>query len=400
MIIKLLTAALVIVSALIQPALAQPDVPVAPVPPSSIELLPDRYSEVKSVQVSPDGNLLAATFLTWQRMPEIKSRVASQPRVCVWDVATGEQKWSFVLEEHAGLTLLFSPDSSRLLLTSLKIVPGQKAVTKAELRDAATGNTILPLQQQDREMISGLIFTPDGKQLVSSSPHYQMPGKANFGFKVWDTVAGGQLHLVENGLLLEELVAFSQNGQKILTRSTERHNGRELKLLLRSWPHLEPLHTIVQKQTQVNKMVFQPEGLYVAVASSFFDDEGKRKGFELYLWNTRNETLEPLEAPNAPVYKVNEFEFSHDGRTLIGIGTALKGGGASGLELWFWDIETGKLKRTLNEGKKFGRNIGGTGLPTKISPDGKSFYHSVNNGQVEMRSLSDGALIRTFEERD
>jgi WD40 repeat protein len=107
---------------------------------------------------SPDGKLIAAAGGSW-----------NHGQIIIWDLATGETKYT--LEGHTLMvnSLCFSPDGSRL-------ASGSNDGT-IKLWDMQTGEEVLTLRGHKSGVLS-LAFSPDGHRIAS--------GSIDWTAKVWD----------------------------------------------------------------------------------------------------------------------------------------------------------------------------------------------------------------------
>ncbi len=382
-----------LVLALTLPVLAQPG--------TQSETAPTRQTSAQSLHVSPDGKLLAATFNVLQRQTDRSMPVGTQ--VQVWEIATGARKWSVAREGKGMASILFSPDSSRLLFSWLKFGtganPGEGLEFKVQLCDAATGDNVVPLEFQKGEGVTSLIFTPDGKQLVSTMPHARpVEEEFSLGLGMWDAASGKWLKLIEDADP-QIIMGFSSDGQKIFGMSYKIEGNKLLdsKLKVRSWPALETINTVVPGKALAAKSAFSPDGKLVAMVSYPTDDLLTPKEFEIGIWSLESGQIENILTPDVEKFSVSDLQFSPDSRTLIASGIARRDGAPTGMELWLWNVESGALERTLNKEKIFGETTGGVERRTCLMPDQKSFFVSGEGSKIELRGLEDGALIRTFE---
>lgn len=383
-------------------ALAQPDIPQA----NNSRGLPTSLKNVRSLQVSPDGKWLAATYSVSKREEQTNRVVPAQTSMQVWDARTGEPKWSQVHEGTANLTLLFSPDSSRLLFTKLDFGvlenPQRKVVFVAQLHDAATGTVQSALEREGSERLHRLLFTPDGTQILGTSSgneHRDTTG-SGFGFNLWDVATGKRLERRWGLLSLERIATFSLDGKRILTH-TEELNVKEQKvsatrLAVRSWPGLELLGTVSLGPVRAGNLTFAPDGSRVALLKYQTKGYQATNEFETLIWSIKGDKLQPVELPAAANYNVSSLEFLPDGSSVMGSGRGFSPKGFPQTELWFWNVQSGELEQILTD-EEMGFRGFGFSQHTLLAPHEKKFYRVNREAIVELRSLEDGALIRNFE---
>ncbi len=363
-----------------------------------------RYHSARSLLASPDGKLLAAVFNVMQREAQGTRSVPVGMKVQVWDVATGERKWSLEREGKAIASVQFSPNSSRLLFNWLKFGPGKNPVEglqyTAQLYDAATGSSVVPLEMQAGEFITAFLFTPDGKHIVNTMPQARPAADEEFslGIGMWDAVSGKRLALIED-LEPQIIMGFSRDGQKIFGMSYKMEGNKLLdsKLAVRSWPALQAISTVVPGKALAAKSAFSPDGKLVAMVSYPTDDILTAKEFEIGIWSLESGQIENILTPEAVNFSVTELAFSPDSRSLIASGIVRRDDAPTGMELWLWNVESGALERTVNKEKTFGQNMAAGELLTCLIPERKSFFITGEGGKVELRGLEEGALVRSFE---
>ncbi len=161
-----------------------------------------------SLQVSPDGRLLAAIILD----------KAGQARAGIFDLGTG--RMLHLLPGRGLQALAFSPDG-RLLATG-------SSFRVAQLWDARSGKLLHTLPHEGR--VQSLAFSPDGHTLAT--------GSADGATRVWDTATGVRLLILVGPIGSIDSVAFSPSGRFLIAGSRDRtarvyevDNGKELAVL-------------------------------------------------------------------------------------------------------------------------------------------------------------------------
>jgi WD40 repeat protein len=385
---------------LVVPVWAQPDTQ-----PRAEEIpMPAQKISAQSMQVSPDGKWLAMSSLILHRQGQSTRYLPEETQVQFWEVATGQRKWSARYPGNANTNLIFSPDSSRLLFTRIEASNEIDTMHfSARLYDVAKSKEICTLETEAGEWITNLHFAPDSKHLLGSSIVVNA-GKKNraTGYKRWDAISGRHIEPVKGFRSQEGIIAFSSDGKQLITGQlyNESDKGFDYIISSHAWPEMQMQKSVTMSNSIADKLAFSPDGSRVAMVSYTAQNLrqiNRVKEFEICLWNMESGKLETLFFPEAVTFNVSKLEFSSDGKTLIGSGVALRDDAPSGMEIWFWNAETGELERTLNRDKKFGRSISSMSLRTQIAADGKSFFMSADAGEVALRSLTDGALIRSFK---
>ncbi|HKB04627.1 MAG TPA: hypothetical protein VKD90_20555, partial [Gemmataceae bacterium] len=157
-----------------------------------------RWAEVR---FSPDGRVVVG-----QR--------AADRIIWFWDPATGERLGSYV-NPHPGTSwqpeLAFSPDSTRLALTSDRVV---------QIVDVSK-RTGLEVLRGHEEAVTVLVFSPDGTRLLT--------GSADKTAAMWDVAAGRLLAVYRGHAGAATAVAFSPDGRRVVTASP-------VETFARVWP--------------------------------------------------------------------------------------------------------------------------------------------------------------------
>ena len=393
------------------PVAAQPDLTGEPVPAPGA--LPVQIKQMLSLQVSPDGKLVAATFAHLQRFPELDRYEAVAGSMQVWDVATGERKWSVGPENGEFYGVYFSPDSKRVFFLWAKVKPQvepQKRIIipkiekfRAELRDASTGAMLFPLELEEREIVQRAFFTPNGRQIIGSLVQFpEVEGTVSAEtIKKWDALSGKQLQPSEALPVPEGIFDFFPDRQRILTQSiSDEAPGKttpESSLAVLSWPALQPLDTIAFPDNRASLVAFSPDGTRVGFTTYQPLEPRDVSDPAITVWNLEKKVLQTLESPGEGPYLFQHLEFSRDGKTLIGSRYLFDPYDPPVVMMYFWNTDSGELQRRFEIERKTGEEHYGTTFNTALGIDGKTFFVTSTAIKVEQRSLKDGALIRTFE---
>lgn len=406
-IIKNLIISLGIMLSLVQPAIAQPDLPGEPVPAPGA--LPVQIKQMLSLQVSPDGKLVAATFAHLQRFPELDRYEAVAGSMQVWDVATGERKWNVGPESRKLYNVCFSPDSQRLFFSWVE-VKLQEEVTvaklensRAELRDASTGAVLFPLELEERELVQHAFFTPNGRQVIGSL--VQLPEvEGTMGAKAikkWDAFSGKPLQPSEVVPARENIIDFLPDGQRILTQTTQRvvkgQSVGENKLTVLTWPELQSMHEIPFNRKIVGAKAFSPDGTRIAFGSQQLQKEETPQEVTLHIWDMAKEQLLPLQLVGDGSTHYRQMEFSRDGKTLASGGYSPVPSERLTAKMYFWNAQTGEFQRSFEVEFGAAERGGHSEILTALAPDGNTFFIANGAAKIELRSAQDGTLIRRFE---
>jgi WD40 repeat protein/serine/threonine protein kinase len=270
-----------------------------------------------------------------------------------WDAATGKEVWKQT-EQRAPLNWFlnyrfFSPDGARVLSLG-----GDGGVRVLEV---ATGKVVSTLTGTAE--VDGASFLPDGLQLVTW-------GKDR-ALRIWDLASSKEVRSLD---LAEDLaddyydkVAVSPNGQSVLT------SHKDQTVRLRDLATGKELHRYPSAPARsARSLAFSPDGRFAA-AGSF-------RGW-VYLWRLPDPPqLEKVGEVRRFIFYpqrgwVTRAAFSPDGRRVVA---------ASG-DVHVWDAASGEALLVLGSAS----NMFGWGLA--LAPDGKTAYHSTDDGVVHVLDL-------------
>jgi WD40 repeat protein/serine/threonine protein kinase len=162
---------------------------------------------------SPDGKHLAASV--W--LPEQGKQAAG---VKVWDAATGREALTIPGNSYTFRNPAFSPDGKLLAVaasTGSPLGPTDTAfASSAEVKvyDAGTGQERLVLKGHYNSGVRLVLFSPDGRRIVTSSGYVQGTGQVRDEVKVWDAAGRELLTWRDVGPMVWNL-AFSPDGNRL-----------------------------------------------------------------------------------------------------------------------------------------------------------------------------------------
>ncbi|KAI9656850.1 MAG: hypothetical protein M1821_003489 [Bathelium mastoideum] len=361
--------------------------------------------EIKSLQFSPNGKLLASG--------------SSNGTIKLWDLASGNLQQT--LEGHLGKVelVIFSPDddgikqwniASGILLKSYKIYAKflcnafspdgkQRASGSSPWRISLwdpTSGVLLRNFEKDSDHVTSLAFSPDGTQLASGS-HPMI--------NLWDITSGVLLHSFWGHWTDILSLAFSPDG-------TQLASGSEQDICLWDITSGVLLHSFWGHWTDILSLAFSPDGTQLASGpeqdiclwdmtsgvllqkfeghslsaySLAFSPDGKRLASGLYsgikLWDTNSGVL--LQKFEGHSLSVSSLAFSPDGKQLAS--------GSSDKTIKMWDIAVGTLLEGHEEAEENKYRIKSVAL----SRDGKQLASLADSSQIKVWDVASCALLQT-----
>lgn len=320
--------------------------------------LAEQEREIESVYLSPDGRAVATISNKYKYRETAAKRIlnihrifgstdklfAAGSTVKLWDLQTGELKWTLTEQAVESTVLGFSPDG-KVLATHDFSLDG-----RVKLWEAATGKLKATLAGHGKRIYEAA-FSPDGSTLATS--YLEDPN-----VKLWD---------VRTGELRATLpVQTARPGTPGTTGMVDDWYG--------------------------GRLIFSPGGAELATP----DYHGTVK-----LWKVATGKLvAELPGSDEPLYAGlggPSDMFSPDGKIVVTSEVVGVNARQPAYRVNLWDAESGRLLRTLD----------GAFSPARFSPDGKVLATGWVASKAEKRStvlvklwsVSTGALIRTLDER-
>lgn len=200
--------------------------------------------------ISPNGKRLIARY---------------NSGVVMWDIEKYESLWSITDGYRWHGALSFSPDSTKVVYQSYKIIDpnsDEKITGNIVVLNSDNGNIINTLAR-DVEQLSGLVFSPDGTKAA---------GGLGNNIKIWDVQTGREFRTLTGHTEDIMSVCYSNDGRQIISGARDQtakiwssDNGREIRTIS------------LGNNPTLNSVVISPNGKMVA--SSFGYDKS------IIVWN-------------------------------------------------------------------------------------------------------------------
>ncbi|WP_017297562.1 NB-ARC domain-containing protein [Nodosilinea nodulosa] len=295
----------------------------------SRSVLKDTFSQVLSIAFSPDGQLLAASDVSYE--------------IHLWRVADAQPVLTLKAQDGWCWAVTISPDNQTL---------ASSANGTIDLWNLHTGERYGQLKGSSSRVFS-LAFSPDGRFLASGCEDHRI--------RVWAVRSRTLVHDLAGHRDEVRSVAFSPQGY--LSAGQGGQTGHQLASgsydgTLRLWDLASGDSLVIATQSPVWSMAFSPDGQTLA--------SGHHNG-TVGLWDVGSQTqARSLVGHTQPVRSV---AFSPDGRTLA------SGGDDQAIHLWAWP--TGQLDRVLKGHSSWISNLA-------FSPDGQTLASSSEDQSVRL----------------
>jgi WD40 repeat protein len=320
-----------------------------------IRTLKGHSGMIESLAISSDGDTLVSG--AWD------STVKS------WNIKTGQLIRTFgkpIKQSDLSDLLPKNPPGGSLIsdtssVTTAAISPDGNTIISGnsnniQLWDAKTGKIIRTIEGHS-DWFQSVIISPDNKTLVSLN--------SNNTINIWDKNTGKRNRLIKDKWVSS--IAISPDGKTIVTGSWD---DKPIKL----WDVQTGKLIRTFEDSGVNSVAVSPDGTILISASNEI--------IKLRDINT-GKLLHKLEH----LFPVSDIAISKNGNRLVSRNI--------GDEIILWDMQTGKLIRTLKKETVYDNDA----IPVTsiaISPDGSTVVSGYLDGTIILQDASTGENIRTL----
>ncbi len=246
-------------------------------------------AKVQNLNYTPDGEKIIS--------------VSEDKTVRIWSASTGDMLKKFesqIGDGSAGMLYAsaVSPDGALLSISGYTVTPdNQVYIAIIDINEGVQVETALG----QSNVVNSLAFTPNGKYLVSGSDDatvrvWSVSPSASYN-EVATLNAGGPVkYLAMNPVTMD--VALAVEGKNEITvYGLAMLEKSGLKANPRFWN---------RHRGEVNKIVFSPDGTYMASSSH---------SKEFFLWRADGSFVKELTTAEP----INAIAFSHDGKIVVGL---------------------------------------------------------------------------------
>jgi WD40 repeat protein/serine/threonine protein kinase len=325
-----------------------------------LQALPGHASMAWTLAFSPDGRRLASASINADQM--------GKGDIKLWDVASGKE----VLTLAGSGTVAFHPNGGLLVAGSGAFLGGSVRVWDGS---SAGGHELWTLRGHTA-WGGHAVFSPDGKELVTSGPDQKVT--------VWNTTTAEEKATFGDSRVLGSIALRSRNGRWLVvakgtslsvwdlqprlgSSGLDRSQAGETSALAAA-----AVHTLQGHRQPPQQLAFSADSRRLASC-----DLAK----VIKIWDL--ESGRELQTVRGPPQNVWSLAFSPDGRQLA-LGTMLPNKGGLG-EVRVWDVETGRLHATLE----------GSG-PVAFKPDGAQLATASVGSQIKVWDLRSSRLTGTL----
>jgi WD40 repeat protein len=257
--------------------------------------------------------------------------------------------------------LAFTPDGKQLVSSSWT-----KAVRVMNLADEKIARTI----EADAQQVTCSALSADGKLLAT--------GGLEKVVKVWDLESGKLLQTLKGHNRWTTAVAISPDGKLVAVGEDQATRNNEPKGVVKIW-EVESGKEVASIPDEVLGLAFSPDSKLLATTGGWVPNTNQRV---VRVWTVKGKIRFSLPGHQKGLYRV---AFSPDGKFLASAGEEK--------EVGLWDMKTGGLKHTL-------RGTEGYVHALAFTPDGKALVFAGESGTVRVWDPEKGKEIASSKEQE
>lgn len=340
---------------------------------------------VESVTFSPTGRTLISRSRT-----ETRSYHNSSVTIHLWDVETGTCKVDFTeTGEPKERTTLLSPDNRMFIRVSRKDSKDERGYRKANgiihLLDVEMDHPETTLAQEGMGIIKSVHLSSDNRMLISVSKDNtdRYSSREYDTIRLWDMDTGTcKANLTTENLYNIKSVHLSSDNRTLISVSENTSNGyyRDSNDLI----HLWDVDTGACKSTfteglgDIKSVLLSSDNrMLISVSEDNGDRHSSSKDDTIHFWDV--ETGKCKRTFTEVLGEVMSIDFVPGDRTLISVSRANKIEEAPCVIVHLWDVETGERKPDP---------IGNINCAV-VSPDGSTLASGNDEGTILLWSISE-----------
>jgi WD40 repeat protein len=326
-------------------------------------------ARIGSIRLNCNDGVGAATFAPDGKSLAVIGVYAREKQLWLFDAASGKTMRRLSLPQDPSEHHWTADGRFRVVRVFYQksLDPNAAGVTNFGEIHVLDGETLKPIWKTEAKYeFRSMALSADGKLLAGGT--YAWPGKEST-IHLWETATGKQLGVLKGHVNTVTALAFTTDGQRLLSASANDTPVTETKAIKGNVCLWEAPAGKLIKKVAVSGWAhaFSPLGTAVAIKSGAHWRESK----SVSLWDLKADK----EIANLPVAHAS-FLFTPGGRGLLT-------GSVTDI-LCLWDARTGRKIR------RFKGLVGNGTRPLAISPDGKRLASSGQDNAIRLWDVATG----------
>jgi len=269
-------------------------------------------NSISYLNLSPDGKYIVA------------ASTSSSGTINIWDRNTGKELRNVLgfINEYI-MSLDISPDGKKIAALYLNFSsPNQEYITKIRLFDINTGKQLKTFLDYIID-ISSFAFSPDGKQIITYS--------FNSSIKFWNTATGKENKSISENVDGINYISFSPDEKYIISRANSKDKNNTFITI---WDAFKGMKKNVISSDYFTPIAISPDGNMIAFVPL---NERLIRLFDI----VKGKNIKTVSDFSGHTDKILSLAFSPDGKMLVS--------GSDDKSVRLWDVATGKEIRTMGE---------------------------------------------------